>query len=153
MALTFVSDDVAVAIGEDVLLRSVDRGATWAPVEAPVVADELIVGTHDTFVVAGAEGTVRVARGTWQAVEDVEPANTFYALSPGGRWLVGSDGEIRVNVDEALERVDYTVFQSPTEEDLRAIDGGFDWAVAVGEDGAIVSIETALVAYDGTVCP
>lgn len=91
MALTFVSDDVAVAIGEDVLLRSVDRGATWAPVEAPVVVDELIVGTHDYFVVAGAEGTVRVARGTWQADEDVEPANTFYALSPG-RSLAGRVG-------------------------------------------------------------
>ena len=58
-----------------------------------------------------------------------------------------------MNVDEALEKVDDTVFQSPTEEDLLAIDGGFDWAVAVGESGAIVSIETALVAYDGTVCP
>ena len=89
VALTFVSDDVAAAIGEDVVLRSVDRGATGAPVETPMVADELIVDTHDCLVVTGAEGTVCVAWGTWHAVEGVEPANTFYALSPGGRWLVG----------------------------------------------------------------
>lgn len=55
----------------------------------------------------------------------------------------GPGGEIRVNVDEALWTGDCTVFQSPTEEVLRVIDGGFD--------EAIVSIETALVAYDGTV--
>lgn len=153
-----------LAVGDGGLaIVSEDAGKTWAATDVGTPRDlfavgsapenELLLSTPQYFVVAGAAGTVRVAHGSWQDVADVDRADTFLALSFGGRWLVGSDGAIRVNVDDAPERVDFQEFESPTDEALRAIDGGFDWAVAVGTGGAVVTIEEVLVASDGTVCP